>query len=263
MLQMQDKQREPIAQAPKSLTQPDHTVLIFLGNSMVFSDRLLRTLEYEFKDVTAMRLRSVSDLDALDDVSKLATDLIIFDEPSMETYLRTRPALDPVYSGAGKVLAYSSAQTGRVLRQQLAGSSDEHTLRFLPMKSSLDAWFAALRLLLLGEAFVPAELLTRQNSTSAGAEPGASQVTGQADETAEKTPPPPALPNLTVREAEVLGLLATGMANKTIAEQLGLSEHTVKLHVHHIFGKLKVHNRVSATNWFLSHGQTLDRLQGR
>ena len=258
MLYLQDENKDPIVNAPNTLTQPDHTILIFLGNSMVFSDRLLRTLEFEFKDITALRLRAVPDLDNLDDAMKLAADLIIFDEPSMAAYLRTQHMLDPVFSGAGKVLAYSSAKVGRDLRRSVAGSVEEASVRFLPMKSSLDAWFAALRLLILGETFVPAELLARHDAVPAEAE-----TPKQMDRATQDAPPQILLPNLTTREVEVLGLLSKGMPNKTIADQLGLSEHTVKLHVHHIFGKLKVHNRVSATNWYLLHGDTLERARGR
>jgi DNA-binding NarL/FixJ family response regulator len=42
---------------------------------------------------------------------------------------------------------------------------------------------------------------------------------------------------LTRRESEVVLLVGTGMSNREIAQQLGLSVGTVKLHVHHIFRK--------------------------
>jgi DNA-binding NarL/FixJ family response regulator len=51
---------------------------------------------------------------------------------------------------------------------------------------------------------------------------------------------------LTPREAEVLRLLAQGMANKQIAAKLGISERTVKFHVSAIFGKLDAANRTEA-----------------
>lgn len=53
-------------------------------------------------------------------------------------------------------------------------------------------------------------------------------------------------PALSEREIEVLGLLALGGANKQIAAQLGISEHTVKFHVSSIFTKLNVTNRAEA-----------------
>lgn len=51
---------------------------------------------------------------------------------------------------------------------------------------------------------------------------------------------------LTSREMEVLQLLAQGMANKTIARTLGISEHTVKFHVNAILSKLGAQSRTDA-----------------
>jgi DNA-binding NarL/FixJ family response regulator len=51
---------------------------------------------------------------------------------------------------------------------------------------------------------------------------------------------------LTDREAEVLQLLAQGLANKQIAAALGISEHTVKFHVSAIYGKLGAASRTEA-----------------
>jgi DNA-binding NarL/FixJ family response regulator len=50
---------------------------------------------------------------------------------------------------------------------------------------------------------------------------------------------------LTAREHEISALAATGMPNKEIARRLRLSEGTVKLHLHHIFQKLRVKNRTA------------------
>jgi DNA-binding CsgD family transcriptional regulator len=51
---------------------------------------------------------------------------------------------------------------------------------------------------------------------------------------------------LTPREAEVLGLLATGRTNRQIAEALFITEKTASLHVSNILGKLEVTNRYDA-----------------
>ena len=59
---------------------------------------------------------------------------------------------------------------------------------------------------------------------------------------------------LTDREAEVLGLLAKGLANKQIAVALGISEHTVKFHVSSIYTKLNVTNRTEAVREGLRGG---------
>ena len=51
---------------------------------------------------------------------------------------------------------------------------------------------------------------------------------------------------LTPRELEVLRLLAQGLGNQEIADQLGTSRVTSKKHVHHIIGKLQVSDRTQA-----------------
>lgn len=51
---------------------------------------------------------------------------------------------------------------------------------------------------------------------------------------------------LTSREVGVLGMLAEGHPNKTIAWRLGISEHTVKFHVASIMGKLHAGSRTEA-----------------
>ena len=51
---------------------------------------------------------------------------------------------------------------------------------------------------------------------------------------------------LSVREEEVLNLLAMGLSNASIAGRLGLTEKTVKNHLNHVFAKLGVRNRTEA-----------------
>jgi NarL family two-component system response regulator LiaR len=54
------------------------------------------------------------------------------------------------------------------------------------------------------------------------------------------------LDQLTVREREVLTLIAGGRSNKRIALELGISEKTVKAHVGHVLAKLGVTDRTQA-----------------
>lgn len=55
-----------------------------------------------------------------------------------------------------------------------------------------------------------------------------------------------AFPELTEREREVLVLIAQGVSNKEIAEQLVISMKTVSNHITNIFGKLQVADRAQA-----------------
>jgi HD-GYP domain-containing protein (c-di-GMP phosphodiesterase class II) len=59
---------------------------------------------------------------------------------------------------------------------------------------------------------------------------------------------------LTVREVEVLALVARGLANKEIARRLGVAPKTVSNHVEHIYMKVGVGSRAAATLYATQHG---------
>jgi len=53
--------------------------------------------------------------------------------------------------------------------------------------------------------------------------------------------------DLTVRELDILRLVAVGLSNKAIAERIFVKEGTVKIHLHNIYKKLDVGNRLALT----------------
>ena len=65
---------------------------------------------------------------------------------------------------------------------------------------------------------------------------------------------PDAPPPVTPRELEVLGLLARGLQNKEIGQELGIAERTVKFHVGSILTKLGVGNRTEAVTSAVQRG---------
>ena len=59
---------------------------------------------------------------------------------------------------------------------------------------------------------------------------------------------------LTPRELEVAALIAQGLTNRLIAEQLVVSEWTVDSHVRHILNKLEFRSRAQVAVWAIEHG---------
>jgi DNA-binding NarL/FixJ family response regulator len=77
--------------------------------------------------------------------------------------------------------------------------------------------------------------------------------------TTPRPDPPPPSPQqpppdgLTVREVEVLALIAQGLSNPQIADALFVSAHTVKTHINRIFAKTGSRNRNEAIDYAREH----------
>jgi len=82
------------------------------------------------------------------------------------------------------------------------------------------------------------------------AAPGA--AAGAAAAGAVTAGPATAGAGLTGREWEIAGLVAEGLSNRQIAEQLVISKRTVDAHIEHIYGKLGVSSRVQLASWLRS-----------
>jgi DNA-binding NarL/FixJ family response regulator len=59
---------------------------------------------------------------------------------------------------------------------------------------------------------------------------------------------------LTPRELQVARMIAKGVPSKTVASRLAISEGTAKLHLHHVYEKLKVEGRVGLMRFMHSRG---------
>ena len=63
----------------------------------------------------------------------------------------------------------------------------------------------------------------------------------------------PAGQSLTGREWDVIALVSEGLSNKEIGRRLGLTEGTVKIHLHNIYQKLRVANRTALAVAAIGH----------
>jgi DNA-binding CsgD family transcriptional regulator len=61
-------------------------------------------------------------------------------------------------------------------------------------------------------------------------------------------------PTLTDREMDVLGLMAQGLGNSSIARELAISSHTAKYHVASVLAKLGAHTRAEAVSRGIRRG---------
>ena len=95
----------------------------------------------------------------------------------------------------------------------------------------------AIRTVASGEAVVSPRITRRMLEMFAGNLPNALSAPDSED---------PRLASLTPREREILTLMAQGMSNQEIADDLVVSATTVKTHVGNVLAKLDVRDRVQA-----------------
>jgi DNA-binding NarL/FixJ family response regulator len=112
----------------------------------------------------------------------------------------------------------------------------------LPSSMDIKVWLATVWLLINGGEYFP------------GGGAGRAR-TGQGLRLNRNGEDPGSGMTLSAREGQVLELMSEGLQNKLIAVKMDLSEHTVKVHVHNIIRKLKVHNRTQAAAVFRSLSQ--------
>ena len=61
---------------------------------------------------------------------------------------------------------------------------------------------------------------------------------------------------LTMREHQIVYLVAGGLSNRAIGERLNLAEGTIKVHLHNIYQKLAITNRTMLAALFASSGHS-------
>ena len=109
-------------------------------------------------------------------------------------------------------------------RDSIAGALAVGAAGFVPKSAGVKVLLSALRLVAEGGRYIPPELL--------GAAPAPARARGRSEDA------------LTERQREVLGCLLKGHSNARIAEELGITEATVKQHVHAVYAAFGVTGRV-------------------
>lgn len=120
------------------------------------------------------------------------------------------------------------ALTSFAEQRQVADALAAGAVGYLLKDTAPDALFEAVRAAHAGHAPLDARVATALLPSRVTASPAA---------------------GLSAREEEVLRLAAKGLANKQIARSLGISEHTVKIHLGNVFRRIGVNDRTSAALW--------------
>ena len=115
---------------------------------------------------------------------------------------------------------------------------------YLSKDSSVSDLTKAIKAVHQGELWIERKLMSRFFDQEAIADSKGKNLHGRTKE------------GLTLREREVLSHLATGCTNKEIAQDLFISEKTVKTHLSSIFRKLKVTRRLQAILCAIREGLT-------
>ena len=104
---------------------------------------------------------------------------------------------------------------------------------FIPKTSAPEVTISAIQLVLAGGVYIPPHVLKSQTNPI------------QDD---EKLDDYDSVKRLSKRQKEVLGHISLGRSNQEIADELGLTIPTIKMHVSAIFKKLNVKNRTEAVS---------------
>ncbi len=105
---------------------------------------------------------------------------------------------------------------------------------------SVETLVRGINALIAGDYYLPTALVENLISSS----PETSDSTTQVSNSGLK---------LTRREKQILSLAKTGATNHEIADQLHLSENTIKTHLYNLYRKLNVRNRIEAIEWARRH----------
>jgi two-component system nitrate/nitrite response regulator NarL len=150
-----------------------------------------------------------------------------------------------------KILMLTVSENEQDLSAALKAGADGYLLKTINSEDLSDSILKVLG----GESVVSPEMTTKLVAAFRGTS-GAGPLPQAGEAGACANPPAPAvgLEMLSVREREILTLIARGASNKVIARDLDIAETTVKIHVQHILRKLNLSSRVQAAVYATGRG---------
>lgn len=170
-------------------------------------------------------------LDAVEAARRYRPDIVLMDirMPRMDGLEATRRILAASAASATRVLMLTTFDLDEYVYDALYAGASGFLLKDVPPEQLV----AGIRVVAAGDALLAPSVTRRLIETFRHERP--------------HTPRPPAeLSELTGRELEVLGLIACGLSNAEIADELFVSATTVKTHVARVLSKLNLRDRVQA-----------------
>lgn len=211
--------------------QPDGPTAIVADDHELFRVALSELLTRQHGFARVIEVASLDEaLERLGDGPDIALALFDLMMPGMRG-AGCLEAVRRVFPGVRVVVVSGSEARADILQALAAGVHG-----YIPKTLRLAGIGAAIRQVLDGGIYAPPSLAELPPEAEAR----------EARPTASHPSPPSALPELTVRQREVLGLLGQGRSNKEIARTLGLGSGTVKVHVAAVLRLLNVSNRAAA-----------------
>lgn len=199
------------------------TVILIVDDHHLIRTGVKNLLEGAIADMRVEGADSVaaamSFLEAHGDVDLVLMDFKLPDAAAMDGLTRVKQSYP-----ATPIALISGTEDNNVIGAALASGADG----FVPKSADPQILIDAVSLMLQGEIFLPRSFLKAEG----GFEP--SSNVPQSDIV------------LTDRQSDVLSHLCTGLSNKEIARNLGLSESTVKTHVSAILKGLGTNSRTKA-----------------
>lgn len=215
-------------------TKSKNGVFIYAESGAVFQG-LVQSLERTFPNLEIYLADELVEAEPFDSEVGLALIQASFADDVTGCVMRCRER----FPSASITMMIEESATGI---HELSHLFDNKQIQgLLPFNLKLDVWLAVIWLLLNGGEYYPTSIVR-----SAGAEqekPSVTSIETSLRAAGNGTKP---IKTLTIREHQILELLSEGLQNKIIADRLSLSEHTVKVHVHNLIRKLRVHNRTQA-----------------
>ncbi|MCO6425753.1 helix-turn-helix transcriptional regulator [Sinorhizobium meliloti] len=220
---------------------PKKSKIVMLAKNDLFAECLTQAISARFQDQDIV---SLSDADDLLDGNLIDVSLVMLyrlPAAAFPSIIRTIHEFHP------KAAIGLMVQNADELDPSIAGFVDEGSVNgVLPLNLNLDLCLTAIDLLMKGGEHFPAALLRRPapRGLAGGGLVAQKQASLEDIDLERKIDFGQDL--LTMRETQILDLICVGMQNKIIADRLGLSENTVKVHVRNIYKKMNVRNRTEA-----------------